>query len=119
MAMGGVRTLEFISAFPDITPTATTHMATLDIMADAVLCAVCAPIAGAGVVRVTTAAYGETAAERAIGVSPIGSRTVLQMAGGLAFRPLPFEGKRNSDGAACVTRTHDPVITNDVLYRLS
>jgi len=23
------------------------------------------------------------------------------------------------DGAACGTRTHDPIITNDVLYQLS
>ena len=30
-----------------------------------------------------------------------------------------LEQRRTGSGAACVTRTRDPIITNDVLYRLS
>src|SRR5690348_12932382 len=32
--------------------------------------------------------------------------------------PIPLQSGGNA-GAACVTRTRDPIITNDVLYRLS
>jgi hypothetical protein len=37
----------------------------------------------------------------------------------VALSDLPPGRSAGSHGAACVTRTRDPIITNDVLYRLS